>query len=314
MRNQPLRFDPKLEKFISDIRFNNRIADLICCLPDCLKKNGDFIEFVDSTTVSYIPKSKLEAFNSSLDRKKYGVSIKIGRFITRFMKPEILKEYTSPSDIESFVNEFKSYFECDEKNLRIVTGSDILKYYREDSYFCSGNGGTLWKSCMRQIDRNKFLKLYEVNPVKMLIFLTDDGRLRSRALLWKAYDNQGNIYDIMDRIYTIYDHDVNFFKTWAQKNGYYSKYEQTAYNESVFNTPDGTPIQLELMVKLPVIDLKYYPYLDTFKFFDSRSGILYNSPNKKHQYVLVQSDGSLEKEEEDCENYSDDDEPIEIDW
>jgi hypothetical protein len=311
-----LNFDSKLKKFISDTRYN-RISEIICCITDCFKKNGDYIEYVDSTTISYIPKSKFDLFKSNPDRKKYAVSIKVGRFITRFMRPEILKEYTTPNDVESFVNEFKSYFECDETNLKIVTGSDVLKYYREENYLCSGIDGTLWKSCMRQHDRNKFLKLYEVNPIQMLIFLTPDDKIRSRALLWEAYDKNGNSYHIMDRIYSIYDHDVNFFKSWAKKNGYYYKYEQTAYNENTFCSPNGDIVTLELKIVLVVKDFKYYPYLDTFKFFDLDSGILYNTPNNRYQYTLVQSDGSLEKDDSDeSDDYEDieDDNNIEIDW
>lgn len=304
-----INFDLKLEKFFFDIRCNNRIANIICSL-DSLKRNGDFVEFVDSTSVSYIPKSKLESFNLNPDREKYQVNIKIGRFISRFIQPEIFKQYATPADLENFVNEYKSYFGCVDENLKIVSGSDISKYYLEDNYFCYGSGGTLWRSCMRQSSRNKFLKLYEDSQARMLILITDDGLIRSRALLWKAYDKDDNIYNIMDRIYTTYDHDVNFFKNWAQKNGYYSKYEQTAFNESLFVSPTGSPIDLELMIKLPVKNFKYYPYLDTFKFFDSINGILYNKHNRKTQYTLIQCDGSLEKSEE----YVDENETNDADW
>lgn len=309
MRNS-LNFDFRLKKFLSDTRFSSRISDIICCISDCFKKNGDYIEFVDSTTISYIPKSKIDVFNKNPDRNKYEVKIKVGRFISRFMRPEVLKEYTHPSDIEQFVNEYKSYFDCDESKLKIVSGSDILKYYHEENYLCSGNGGTLWKSCMRQSNRNKFMKLYESNDVQMLVFLTDNDKVRARALLWKAIDDNGNIYNIMDRIYIIYDHDTNFFINWAQRNGFYTKWEQTAYNESTFRDSNGNPIILELKIVLSKKDFTYYPYLDTFKFFDINNGILYNKLSNKSQYVLVQSDGSIEKEEGDDET---DDEFVDLD-
>jgi hypothetical protein len=78
----------------------------------------------------------------------------------------------------------------------------------------------------------------------MLIFLTDDGKLRSRALLWdEVIDNHGVKYKFMDRIYSIYDHDVYLFKSWAKENGYITKLEQDCYCE------------------LEIIDLKDQPHL-----------------------------------------------------
>jgi hypothetical protein len=49
-------------------------------------------------------------------------------------------------------------------------------------------------------------------------------------------------------------------------------------------------------------DFLYYPYLDTFKFFNKNKNRFSNSDRFNWDYKLVQSDGSLERDrEEDVE-------------
>jgi hypothetical protein len=241
--------------------------------------------------------------------KKNRVSIKIGRFVRKFLSEQSFRDFgISNKDIESFVNLYKSYFTPDKNNLIIVEGEDIKKWYSEENYAttCGLKTGTLWNSCMRQADRNKFMELYSINSdtCKMLIFQTEDGKLRSRALLWKdVIDVNGVKYKIMDRIYSIYDHDIYLFKSWAKENGYITKLEQSAKTELFFDI-NGTSQDLKLKIKLNNFNLKYYPYLDTFKFFDPINGELFNYPTIRTYHKLTQSNGMLDPEprEEDEED------------
>jgi hypothetical protein len=82
--------------------------------------------------------------------------------------PFVIKEY----DVENFVNSYKSYFNYDPSKLKIIEGEEIKKYYLESNYFKPDGCqyGTLWNSCMRQSDRNKFMNLYTVNKdIKMFM-------------------------------------------------------------------------------------------------------------------------------------------------
>ena len=136
------------------------------------------------------------------------------------------------------------------------------------------------------------------NQVKLLINLDEFGNLKSRALLWEnVEDVDGNKYKVMDRIYSIYEHEVESFKTWAKQNGYIYKAEQSAKSESLFVINDEVK-HLLLKVKLEKKSFTHYPYIDTFKYFDIYNGILSNSPRFNHDYILVQNDGGLEKHEE----------------
>lgn len=313
-----LIFDHEMVNFLyrSD---NMRISQiLIHGMSGLIKEEGNFVKREDDEidTLSYLPKSKYDIIKNDEGKDPFGdgvgrTKIKVGRFIKRFLSKEAFNEFgIADSDVEKFVNYYKSYFNYDPKKLIVVEGEDIKKYYLEDNYFRPDGCryGSLWNSCMRQPDRNKFMTLYAVNPVKMLVLLTDDGQVRARALLWNEIKefNSDNVYKFMDRIYTVYDHDVDIFKKWAKDNGYLTKWEQNAKSE-LYVDIDGSPERRHLYVMLENHNLSYYPYLDTFKFYDTYKGRFSNSQNYNFDYVLIQSSGRVQREE-DTEEYYDEEE------
>jgi hypothetical protein len=298
-----LIFDFELEFFLSRNTYDKIAMLLINGNSSIINEVGNYIKREDSDMVSYLPKSKyskiesVDPFSNGIGR----ISIKIGRFITKFLKKITFINYNiSPQDVEIFVNLYKSYFFRSGSSMIVVKGSDISKWYLENTYY-QNNGnkfGTLWNSCMRQADRNKFMQLYVDNEeVKMLILLADDGKLLGRAILWdKVFDMNNSEYKLMDRIYTVYDHDVNLFKNWAKENEYMHKTEQSSRSERyITKYEDNNPnsLNMKLFIKLKNHKQKYYPYFDTFKFYDSLSGKFFNNDDSKFEYVLVQSDGEL---------------------
>jgi len=272
------------------------------------------IEPNEVDVISFLPKSKYEKVENPWENGR--VKIKIGRFVKKFLTEFSVKNFSVDDKlIEKFVNIYKSYFSRDISKLKIVEGDDILKYYLEDNYYTSnGNkNGSLWNSCMRQRERNKFMKLYSENPdkVKMLVFFSDDDKVRARALLWygvKDHKNPDAEYKFMDRIYFYYDHDVNFFKDWAKENGYLTKMDQSAKSQMYF-IENGVAVAKSLYVVLDKSDFSYYPYLDTFKFFQFNRSRFSNSDSYNFDYVLVQSNGQMEREPEPEEElfYDEDD-------
>ena len=279
-----------------------------------INDEGNYIKRVDNEidVVSFLPKSKYEKVENNWENGR--VKIKIGRFVRKFLTEFSFKNFkVTDTLIEKFVNLYKSYFSRDTSKLKIFEGEEILKYYLEDNYHSlNGNrAGSLWNSCMRQRERNKFMKLYSKNKdkVKLLVFFSDDDKVRARALLWegvKDHKDSTKEYKFMDRIYYVYDHDINFFKDWAKENGYISKWEQSAKTELLFDI-DGEVKRLQLYVNLDDSGLSYYPYLDTFKNFYVSRNRFSNSQNYNFDYVLVQSNGKVEREPEPDEYYDEDD-------
>lgn len=312
-----LNFDNEMMNFLYATS-NSRISVvLLHSDSNLINEVGNFVKrdtyHIDSVT--YLPKSRYKEFDSSLfNVDKARVKIKIGRFINKFLKEKTLNDLNiSNKEIEDFVNLFKSYFNSNPDNLIVVEGVDIQKWYLEDNYssVLGSKNGSLWNSCMRQSERNKFMKLYSDNPdeVKMLILLNDDGKLRSRSLLWEnVKDKEGETYKFMDRVYSLYEHDVYLFKSWAIKNGYISKWEQNAKSGRLFDV-NGDIREMKLFVNLTNYKQNFYPYLDTFKYFNDFNGNFSNSSTFSYSYKLVQSNGMTHREEveEEIEFYEEDD-------
>ena len=279
-----------------------------------INDEGNYIKRVDNEidVVSFLPKSKYEKVENNWENGR--VRIKIGRFVRKFLTEFSFKNFkVTDTLIEKFVNLYKSYFSRDTSKLKIFEGEEILKYYLEDNYHTLNGGrfGSLWNSCMRQSERNKFMKLYAKNKdkVKLLVFFSDDDKVRARALLWegvKDHKDSTKEYKFMDRIYYVYDHDINFFKDWAKENGYISKWDQTAKTELLFDI-DGGVKRLQLYVNLDHGGLSYFPYLDTFKNFYVSKNRFSNSQNYNFDYVLVQSNGQVERDPEPDEYFDEDD-------
>ena len=302
-----LIFDNEMFEFLQFAQRDSIIAALLLQGDHShIVEEGNYVKRVDNEidVVSFLPKSKYEKVEDYWVNGR--VKIKIGRFIRKFLTEFSIKNWQiNDTLIERFVNLYKSYFSRDISKLKIVEGDDIPKYYLEDNYHhINGNrSGSLWNSCMRQRERNKFMKLYAVNPekVKMLVFFSDDDKVRARALLWedvKEHKDPTKQYKFMDRIYYVYDHDINFFKDWAKENGYLCKWDQSAKTEMLFDEGTGEPVKKSLYVLLDNYSMSYYPYLDTFKNFYENKGRFSNSQSYNYDFTLVQSNGAVEREPE----------------
>jgi hypothetical protein len=313
-----LIFDHEMINFLD--RRNDRISQiLIHGMSGLIKEEGNFIKRVDDSidTLSYLPIKKYSVIQNDNNKDPFvdGVgrqTIKIGRFVKKFLSENAFNEFNiKDSDIEKFVNFYKSYFNYDPTKLKIVRGDEIKKYYLEENYFATSGlkYGSLWNSCMRQKERNKFMNLYALNDVKMLILFSDDEKVRARALLWdnvKEFKTD-NTYKFMDRIYSVYDHDIDVFKKWAKENGYLSKWEQNAKSE-LYVDVDNNPERKHLYILLENHNLSWYPYLDTFKFYNVSKGRFSNSQNWNYDYTLIQSSGLVEREPEYDDEYEGEDE------
>jgi hypothetical protein len=187
-------------------------------------------------------------------------------------------------------------------------GYDIANWYYEGTY--DTDNSTLGGSCMRYEECENYFGIYTENSdvVKLVILYADrggrikDGKYKSdvikgRALLWKT--NQGDMF--MDRIYTNNDSDVELFKQFAEKNGWWCKKVQNSSN--MFTAQKGNAFKdPSYSVDLKWADHEYYPYVDTLSYLqlneiDTRdsSGVLSNDGQIINpQYELRDTEGSRE--------------------
>lgn len=194
-------------------------------------------------------------------------SVKPGGLIKKLFKD------VSDKEIEIFSNLFRSYKDNMTFYFQVVEGEEVKKWYMYENYYAGS--GSLGNSCMKYDRCQNFLTMYVENPqvVKMLIMLDKEtGRIKGRALLWDLGDKK-----VMDRVYTIDDEKYYiFFKKWAVEKNFFYKKEQKWNNASWFGFGNNDCEINKFEVKLERFNYRFYPYLDTFKFLDFKTGTLYN--------------------------------------
>lgn len=295
--NPNLIVDNRIFDFL--VNTNNIICNLI--LNTDTQPGVNYISSVNGDMASYLPDSKVKE-GADPFKQNGRIYIKIGRLVSKI----IIHYKISQSTIEEFVNYYKSWFDDSLIEYKIVEGEDIRKWYLDRNYFAPNGScfGSLWNSCMRYTDRQKFLDLYCRNKnIKMLVMTTMDlgvEKVRARALLWEDVDVISSQLEIspkikvMDRIYSVFDSDIFIFKRWASQNGYIPKWEQNAKSHQFFDIKEE-PVKIKCNIKIDSNYLEYYPYLDTFPFFNINNGILSNDEyNNDWTFKLVQSNGRLD--------------------
>jgi hypothetical protein len=101
----------------------------------------------------------------------------------------------------------------------------------------------------------------------------------------------------MDRVYVIDTADIEFFKEFANKNGFLYKKDQD-FNEDTPLMLNGVQLSKDesiIKVKLPE-NTEYdngYPYMDTLKYYTIKTGILTNEESRDKDYYLEGTDGNL---------------------
>jgi hypothetical protein len=234
--------------------------------------------------------------------------VKLGRLINVLLPGK----YTS-NDIEEFTNKFKATLKNKGVYFDEVYGEDINHWYNSDNY--KEMSGPLGNSCMAR--KSGLFKIYTENPdVCRLVILVENGELIGRALVWKlksleiyGKDTPQDIW-FMDRQYTIKDSDVEKFKDYAKdkdkegvENGtgrwIYKAYNNHHSYETV--VIDGEEKRAKMTIEVKATNYNKYPYMDTFKRFDPKEGILYNDDEDgedyKGNFILNETDGGYEEVE-----------------
>lgn len=239
----------------------------------------------DGERIGVINKAAMEPTESE-DQRIWNTSrnnIKIGRLVRAILAAAKLPA-TDP-EIEQFTNLYKATYDFAKdalKQFNIVKGSEIAFWYDEDKYV--EGGGSLNNSCMASVSSDYF-DIYTQNPQVSMVILYGDGGtitddkytdryIKGRAILWDCkIDDQPAKF--MDRIYTTQDADVELFKQYAEKEGFwYKKRQSMDPNEEITNGNGSRKATIE--VKLDDADFEYYPYCDTICYIDSDTGTACN--------------------------------------
>lgn len=212
------------------------------------------------------------------------IEIKIGRFIKRLFGDK----YTD-SDIEKFVNKWKSISESDPNRFEIW--KDIPKAYKSTNYHYPETGtSVLMNSCMNDVP---FVGFYSACDVEILVLLDKEDKILGRALIWNDYQGR----KIMDRIYYTYDKDYWKFINYAKSNGIYFK-----NGNDIVLEEGGLPLKTKVRVPdVFVYHNEEFPYMDTFCY--AQGEWAYNYENPGRTFFLRETDGSYD--EYDCPEIQD---------
>lgn len=245
----------------------------------------------DPTKISYLTEERILSLEKELPHTDFWTSsrrfqARPGAFISKIFKN------ISSKEVEKFSNLYRAQSTRPKFTFKIVNGESIRYYYFYDSYkdHCRGSLGN---SCMKHDGCQKFLDIYVDNKdiITMLVMLDENDKLMGRALLWDFESHK-----IMDRIYTHSDEELQFyFKKWATDKGYLYKSEQNWYNTLNFESIGNKKREVKVDIKLPKMEYRYYPYIDTFKFYNTEKGTLHNylpdAEYRRNVKILSASDG-----------------------
>lgn len=224
--------------------------------------------------------------------------IAVGRFVRAILTKS---NFTfKDAEIEDFVYKYRAEIEKEKdvlnRRFKVVEGNDIKKYYHRRQY--ESESGSLGSSCMRYDRCQNYLSIFTDNSqVKLLLLMSESqtDKICGRAILWEMEPYELST-KVMDRIYSIKTADEELFKQWAIANKYWfkSKQDYSEYTGFEFHKEDGSVErrQGEFSVKLDNRgEYSQYPYMDSFKYYNTVSGTLYNSSNFDYEYELTDTEG-----------------------
>jgi len=191
---------------------------------------------------------------------------KPGSFVNKLFKG------ISQREVEIFSSLFRSESNKPKFELKVLVGEEIRTAYNYKSH--SSDYGTLGASCMKHDSCYDYLNIYAKNKdvISMLAMYDEHKRIMGRAILWQEGSNK-----IMDRIYSVNDEILHLpFKKWATENGFLYKTKQNYFDTLNFENMKTDKKELKLSFNIDMLDDNSFPYMDTFKFADTKKGIIYN--------------------------------------
>lgn len=232
-------------------------------------------------------------------------NIKIGRFVRSILNAAGVA-FTAP-ELEKFINVYKATFDFEAdaiKQFDVVKGDKIAYWYYYERYV--EGEGTLNNSCMSEVSSD-YLDIYTSNPkvVSMVILYGDEGTIKEdgtykddlikgRAILWEASVN-GKDIKFMDRIYTVLDSDVELFKQYGEKNGFWWKTSQNMSPDTAITNGSETITNPSITVNIDNGEHEMYPYVDTMCYLNNKFNRLTNFEDKSVERLLKDTGGGWDE-------------------
>lgn len=198
----------------------------------------------------------------------------IGRWIKA-----IAGEGHADADVERLANFLKAHGSRKLGYEKAISeGEDIKRFYTEAAAECKP-GSSLYNSCMK--DKHKVapnvFDIYTKNPdtIKIAYMQNAEGKIASRALLWKAEGLAPGMpkeFWFMDRIYSADEWMTSEMQKWADQEGWARRKSNIGGRVII----GGKEFRPEMRVQVKKVAYRGFPYMDTFSFYATKLGYLYS--------------------------------------
>ena len=252
-----------LDEFISDKSEDPKFSKIALSIKNAL---GNDYKSNRYDMVDFSNDRKLLQVKTGKQTNTQGVA-KVIRTILMAIDQDFFKSNPDIKDdtIQKFADKFigripKETTTSNEGEFKIVSGDDIKFWYDRKNMKIKSRS-ELDKSCMAQGYKLGFIDFYCQNSsIKLVIKLDTDGKLVARALLWKLESCSDKKSWFLDRCYCNDNSDEEAVYEWLKSNPEYTNLNRR--DSKKINAGSGCI----MTVKLDKTIVKYYPYLDTFKF------------------------------------------------
>lgn len=284
---------------------SSAVAKGDCPCPDCRrarkgqkwlneKRMGDYFTFREKPgMISYMPKGKKQAITEEGRWERKGrVEIKPAKWIKSMLHPRLAKRLKD-HHFAAFDTAVKAEEEAQKISFKIVSIQDA---YNSSNY----SDDTRPESCMWDRKVGPFYKLL---GAKAVVGVNGKGIYVGRAVLWPHVKaKNGQVIQLLDRIYSRSPEVTELFKAHAQEKGWYHKYKQNRSNLLDVVDPDGVAHSWTMTVEAEdeFDEDMYFPYLDTFQGGRDNSSLtnIRHESDKSILFSYTSTDGTREELED----------------
>jgi hypothetical protein len=212
--------------------------------------------------------------------RKYGQMTKPGK-IVRKLRPNAPDE-----EVEAFATLWRQIYEPQQTHIEIL--EDVPTAYNSSNY--AREAGTIMSCMTNELD---FVSFYNRVEAKVVVLKNQHDKILARAIYWPSVNFANGTADVplMDRVYTTDEPYYEPMFKWAATNSVYRKFRQSYTSKQDFVAPDGRTFTSTAYIRTPLPNSRYYPYMDTFTYYDNDSGRFINTPDDIEDGLTFESTG-----------------------
>ena len=229
--------------------------------------------------ISYCPKGRYQEVAEFGAWKREGrVEIKPAKFVRALLHPRLAKRYKD----HQFAK-FAERFSHREQEGKLSFSFESF----EDGYDEARYPGGKIDSCMWGKNVGPFYRSYNA---KCLVAKDGTGAFVARAVFWPSVKIDGQYVPVLDRIYAESPDITEAMISHARESGYWRKVKQSRMEKEWWMKPDGTTtFRTATIEQVKNFTGSFYPYMDTFSYYDVKNGWLYSYDNPGFEGFGLQS-------------------------